>query len=56
MTPKIKVTQFNEVKHYSVGFLFNDTKTKVCLIKKNRPTWQEGFLNGVGGHLGIFPH
>ena len=34
---------------YSVGFLFNDDQ--VVLIKKNRPDWQRGKLNGVGGHV-----
>jgi 8-oxo-dGTP diphosphatase len=34
---------------YSVGFLFNDDQ--VVLIKKNRPDWQKGKLNGVGGHV-----
>jgi len=35
---------------YVVGFLF-DTKGNVALITKNRPTWQEGKLNGIGGHI-----
>ncbi len=25
----------------------------VVLIKKNRPEWQAGFLNGVGGHIEV---
>ena len=36
---------------YVVGFLFNQDKTEVVLIKKNRPDWQKGFLNGVGGKI-----
>lgn len=36
---------------YVVGFMFNDTKDKVVLIRKNRPNWQKGKLNGVGGHI-----
>jgi 8-oxo-dGTP diphosphatase len=36
---------------YVVGFLFNSDTNKVCLIKKNRPQWQKGRLNGVGGHI-----
>jgi 8-oxo-dGTP diphosphatase len=38
---------------YCVGLLFDDTQTYVCLIKKNRPTWQKGLLNGVGGHVEV---
>lgn len=36
---------------YSVGFLFSPDKTMVVLIKKNRPEWEKGLLNGVGGHI-----
>ena len=34
-----------------VGFLFNSTGNRVVLIRKNRPAWQAGKLNGVGGHI-----
>lgn len=34
---------------YSVGFLHSDES--VVLIKKNRPDWQSGKYNGVGGHV-----
>lgn len=34
---------------YVVGFLFDQSCTSVVLLVKNRPTWQAGFLNGVGG-------
>ena len=37
--------------HYTVGFLFSFDKQKVALIRKNRPDWQKGRLNGVGGHV-----
>lgn len=37
--------------HYVAGFVFNVQMNKVVLIKKNRPKWQEGQLNGVGGHI-----
>jgi 8-oxo-dGTP diphosphatase len=40
------------IKKYVLGFLFNDEKTKICLIQKNRPDWQRGKLNGVGGKIG----
>lgn len=36
---------------YVCGFAFNQDKTKVLLINKNRPDWQAGKLNGIGGHI-----
>jgi len=36
---------------YTVGFLFNKDFRLVCLIRKNRPAWQFGMLNGIGGHI-----
>lgn len=36
---------------YVVGFMFNDEMTGLCLIEKNRPAWQNGFLNGIGGKI-----
>lgn len=36
---------------YVVGFLFDHSKTKVLLIEKNKPSWQKGLLNGVGGKV-----
>ena len=36
---------------YVVGFLFNEEKTKVALVRKERPTWQAGKLNGIGGKI-----
>lgn len=39
------------MKRYVVGFLFSPDKSKVVLIKKERPEWQKGLLNGVGGHV-----
>ena len=41
------------VKKYVVGFMFDDSMEKVVMIRKNRPDWQKGLLNGVGG--GILP-
>jgi len=35
--------------HYVNGFLFDEKCAWVVLLKKNRPDWQAGFLNGVGG-------
>ena len=34
---------------YVVGFLRENDK--ILLIKKNRPAWQAGKLNGIGGHI-----
>ena len=29
---------------YTVGFMFNNIKTKVVLIEKLKPSWQNGLL------------
>jgi 8-oxo-dGTP pyrophosphatase MutT (NUDIX family) len=34
-----------------LGFSFSKYYDKVLLILKNRPEWQAGDLNGVGGHI-----
>ncbi len=36
---------------YSLGFLFSHDFKQVVLIKKNKPAWQSGKLNGVGGKI-----
>lgn len=36
---------------YVAGFLFDLDAAEVVLIKKRRPRWQAGRLNGVGGHI-----
>lgn len=36
---------------YVVGFLFTPDQQQVVLVKKNKPTWQSGRHNGVGGKL-----
>ena len=38
------------MKKYVVGFLI-DIDWNVVLIRKNKPDWQAGKLNGVGGHI-----
>ena len=38
-------------KLYVVGFAFNRKADHVVLIHKDRPEWQKGFLNGVGGKV-----
>ena len=39
------------IKKMTVGFIFNPSGDQVLLIKKNRPEWQAGKFNGIGGHL-----
>lgn len=34
-----------------VGFAFDDKLLNVALIKKKKPEWQKGYLNGVGGKV-----
>jgi len=36
---------------YVVGFLFSGDLKRVALVKKNRPDWQSGLLNGIGGKV-----
>lgn len=37
------------MKRYVAGFLFDETLQHVVLIRKNRPEWQAGKYNAVGG-------
>ena len=39
------------VQHYVCGFLFSADRAQVLLIRKRRPAWQAGKLNGVGGKI-----
>lgn len=47
-----------QITEYSAGFLFSHAKDRVLLIRKNRPSWMKGLLNGIGGHIEVFetPH
>lgn len=36
---------------YVLGFLTGNHNSEVVLIRKTKPEWQEGFLNGVGGKI-----
>jgi 8-oxo-dGTP diphosphatase len=36
---------------YVLGFAFNKDMTHVALIKKTKPAWQAGLLNGIGGKI-----
>lgn len=38
-------------REWVVGFLLDDNANRVVLIRKNRPAWQAGRLNGVGGKV-----
>lgn len=37
------------MQEYSLCFIFNEDLDLVLLIQKNRPEWQKGFFNGIGG-------
>lgn len=39
------------MERYVVGFLFSEDNESVLLIRKNKPDWQKGKLNGVGGKI-----
>ena len=36
---------------YVVGFLFSPDARRVVLVRKRKPAWQKGRLNGVGGKV-----
>lgn len=36
---------------YVAGFMFSEDRPRVLLIEKQRPAWQKGRLNGIGGHI-----
>lgn len=36
---------------YVLGFIFDSSCKKVLLIAKNRPEWQKGKINGIGGKI-----
>jgi 8-oxo-dGTP diphosphatase len=36
---------------YVLGFLFDEFKENVVLIEKQKPDWQKGRLNGIGGKI-----
>lgn len=39
------------MQNYVCGFYFDHTMTRVVLIWKEKPKWQAGKLNGVGGKI-----
>lgn len=40
-----------KAQKYVVGFLFSPHETHLALIQKNRPAWQAGKYNGIGGSI-----
>lgn len=40
-----------KITNYVVAFLFNEKTDKVWLIEKQKPAWQKGCLNGIGGKI-----
>lgn len=34
---------------YTLGFIFNQNKDSIILIEKQKPAWQAGYYNGIGG-------
>jgi 8-oxo-dGTP diphosphatase len=36
---------------YVCGFMFSPNHNRVALIRKNKPDWQKGLLNGMGGKI-----
>ena len=36
---------------YCLGFMFEPRGKVVALIRKNKPAWQKGKLNGIGGKI-----
>ena len=39
------------MQHFVLAFIFTSDLQKVLLILKNRPTWQAGNFNGIGGKI-----
>ena len=45
------ICEVEPIQQYVIGFIFNLERTHVALIRKNRPKWQAGMLNAVGGKI-----
>lgn len=41
----------SEPTNYVAGFLFSEDKKRVALVKKEKPDWQRGKLNAIGGKI-----
>lgn len=44
------------IKKYVCGFMFNQRMSDIILIRKQKPAWQAGVLNGVGGKVNEGEH
>lgn len=44
------------MKCYVAGFYFDKDKKHVALVHKNRPDWQAGQINAIGGKIEIGEH
>jgi 8-oxo-dGTP diphosphatase len=44
-------TKATNAQEYVCGFLFSADRGRVLLIRKRRPAWQAGKLNGLGGKI-----
>ena len=40
-----------DVQGFVCGFMFSVDRSRLLLIRKRRPTWQAGKLNGIGGKI-----
>lgn len=40
-----------KINNYVVGFAFSENLKSILLVKKLRPKWQAGYLNGIGGKI-----
>ena len=49
--PTTATTSTTSVQEYVCGFLFSEDRARVLLIRKRRPAWQAGKLNGLGGKV-----
>jgi 8-oxo-dGTP diphosphatase len=49
----VNIKNVNQKALYVAGFLFRENKTQVALIEKQKPAWQKGKLNGIGGKVEI---
>lgn len=41
------------MKEFSLGFIFNKTGERVLLVHKQKPEWQAGKINGIGGKIEV---
>ncbi len=39
------------MKRYVAGLMFSKDEKYVALVIKNKPDWQKGLLNGIGGKI-----